>query len=129
MAIRGGHGAMLKLESRIRELEHELGSAQLRSSEVKNRLQKSERHFREIQLQQETERQDRNQMTNLVDKLEEKLKSYKKQIEEAEEIAALNLAKYRRAQQELEECESRSRMAETQLARMQTSSYKQNSYL
>ena len=123
MSIRGGHGAMLKLEGRIRELEHELGSAQLRSSDVHNRLRKSERHYREIQLQHETERQDRNHMTTLVDKLEKKLQSYKQQIEEAEEIAALNLAKYRKAQQELEEAECRSRMAETQLARMHTSQY------
>ena len=48
--------------------------------------------------------------------LQQKLKSYKKQIEEAEEIAALNLAKYRKAQQELEECEHRSSMAEKQLS-------------
>ena len=123
MSIRGGHGAMLKLEGRIRELEHELGSAQLRSSDVNNRLRKSERHYREIQLQQETERQDRNHMTTLVDKLEKKLQSYKQQIEEAEEMAALNLAKYRKAQQELEEAECRSRIAETELARMHTSRY------
>lgn len=129
MAIRGGHGAMLKLEGRIRELEHELGSAQLRSSDVNNRLRKSERHYREIQLQQQTERQDRHHMTTLVDKLEKKLQSYKQQIEEAEEIAALNLAKYRKAQQELEEAECRSRMAETQLAKMHTSQYKQYSYI
>ena len=128
MAIRGGHGAMLKLEGRIRELEHELGSAQLRSSDVNTRFRKSERHYREMQLQQESERQDRNHMTTLVDKLEQKLQSYKKQIEEAEEVAALNLAKYRKAQQELEEAECRSRMAETQLARMRTSQYQQNSY-
>ena len=129
MAIRGGHGAMLKLEGRIRELEHELGSAQLRSSDVNNRLRKSERHYREIQLQQQTERQDRHHMTTLVDKLEKKLQSYKQQIEEAEEIAALNLAKYRKAQQELEEAECRSRMAETQLAKMHTTQYQRNSYI
>ena len=35
-------------------------------------------------------------MQELVDKLQNKVKSYKKQIEEAEEIAALNLAKYRK---------------------------------
>ena len=44
-----------------------------------------------------------------------KIKRYKKQIEEAEEIAALNLAKYRKAQQELEETEDRSKNAEGQL--------------
>merc|ERR1712243_206268 len=33
---------------------------------------------------------------SLIDQLQGKVKSYKKQIEEAEEIAALNLAKYRK---------------------------------
>ena len=35
-------------------------------------------------------------MQALIDQLQGKIKSYKKQIEEAEEIAALNLAKYRK---------------------------------
>merc|ERR1712117_169252 len=35
-------------------------------------------------------------MQALIDQLQGKVKSYKKQIEEAEEIAALNLAKYRK---------------------------------
>merc|ERR1711974_123392 len=39
-------------------------------------------------------------------------KTYKQQIEEAEEIAALNLAKFRKAQQELEEVEERAKLAE-----------------
>ena len=37
-------------------------------------------------------------MQELVDKLQTKLRNYKRQIEEAEEIAALNLAKYRKTQ-------------------------------
>ena len=44
-------------------------------------------------------------MSDLANKLQAKIKTYKKQIEEAEEIAALNLAKFRKAQQELEETE------------------------
>ena len=39
-----------------------------------------------------------------------KVKIYKKQIEEAEVITALNLAKFRKAQQELEEVEERARV-------------------
>ena len=45
-----------------------------------------------------------------------KIKTYKQQIEEAEEIAALNLAKFRKAQQELEETEERSKLAEAQIS-------------
>jgi DNA/RNA-binding domain of Phe-tRNA-synthetase-like protein len=37
----------------------------------------------------------------LIDQLQGKIRSYKKQIEEAEEIAALNLAKFRQTQAQL----------------------------
>ena len=38
----------------------------------------------------------------LIDQLQGKVKSYKKQIEEAEEIAALNLAKFKQTQAQLQ---------------------------
>nr|CAI5816989.1 unnamed protein product [Callosobruchus analis] len=56
-------------------------------------------------------------MQDLVDKLQQKIKTYKRQIEEAEEIAALNLAKFRKAQQELEEAEERADLAEQAIAK------------
>ena len=55
-------------------------------------------------------------MSELAGKLQQKIKTYKQQIEEAEEIAALNLAKFRRAQQELEETEDRAEMADANLS-------------
>jgi len=61
------------------------------------------------------DRKNQDRMSDLASKLQSKIKTYKKQIEEAEEIAALNLAKFRKAQQELEETEDRSRMAENAL--------------
>lgn len=115
MAIKGGRNAMAKLESRIRELEIELGSIQTRTSEAAKGYQKSERYIKELQFQQDEDRKNQGRMTELAQKLQQKIKTYKKQIEEAEEIAALNLAKNRKAQQELEECEDRSKMAEVQL--------------
>ena len=50
----------------------------------------------------------------MVEKLQHKTRTYKKQIEDAEEIAALNLAKFRKAQQELEEVEERTRVSRIQ---------------
>jgi hypothetical protein len=44
--------------------------------------------------------------------------SFKKQIEDAEEIAALNLAKFRKAQQQLEEAEERTKLAESHMTRL-----------
>merc|ERR1739844_419333 len=65
----------------------------------------------ELQFQQDEDHKNQDRMSELANKLQQKIKTYKKQIEEAEEIAALNLAKYRKAQQELEEAEERTKMA------------------
>lgn len=46
------------------------------------------------------------------------LKTYKRQIEEAEEIAALNLAKFSKAQAEYEEAAERVEGAENALVRL-----------
>ena len=49
-------------------------------------------------LQSEEDQKHQAHMQELVDKLQTKLRNFKKQIEEAEEIAALNLSKFRKAQ-------------------------------
>jgi len=66
----------------------------------------------------EEDHKNHERMQDLVDKLQQKLKTYKRQIEEAEEIAALNLAKYRKVQQELEDAEERADMSENALAKL-----------
>ena len=116
MAARTGRNAMAKLESRIRELEIELGNTQSRTSETSKAYQKAERRVKELQFQQDEDRKNQERMSELATKLQQKIKTYKKQIEEAEEIAALNLAKFRKAQQNLEEAEERSKMAEASLS-------------
>merc|ERR1712109_36910 len=116
VAAKGGRNAMAKLESRIRELEIELGSVQCKTSETYKSFQKAERRVKELQFQQDGDHKNQSRMSELATKLQEKIKTYKKQIEEAEEIAALNLAKFRKAQQGLEEAEEREKMAGTQLS-------------
>merc|ERR1712043_45288 len=113
-AAKGGRNAMAKLESRIREME--IGSVQSKTSDAYKAFQKAERRIKELQFQQDEDKKNQDSMSELANKLQMKIKTYKKQIEEAEEIAALNLAKFRKAQQELEETEDRNKMAEAQLA-------------
>merc|ERR1711936_38171 len=115
-AAKGGRNAMAKLEGRIREMEMELGGIQSKTSETYKAYQKSERRIKELMFQRDEDKKNSDRITELAQKLQQKIKTYKKQIEEAEEIAALNLAKYRKAQQELEETEDRSRMAGDQLS-------------
>merc|ERR1739848_881242 len=122
IAAKGGRNAMAKLESRIRELEIELGSVQSKTSESYKSFQKAERRIKELQFQQDEDHKNQDRMSELATKLQMKIKTYKKQIEEAEEIAAPNLAKYRKAQQELEEAEDRAKIAGNQLSLVRAAS-------
>merc|ERR1719346_81091 len=122
VAAKGGRNAMAKLESRIRELEIELGSVQSKTGENYKAFQKAERRIKELQFQSDEDHKNQDRMSELANKLQQKIKTYKKQIEEAEELAALNLAKFRNAQQELEEAEERSKMAGAALSSVRQTS-------
>merc|ERR1712211_53251 len=114
-AMKGGKNAMAKLEMRIRELEMELGSTQSKTGESFKAFQRAERRVKELQFQQEEDRKNQDRMSDLANKLQQKIKPYKQQMKRLRKIAALNLAKYRKAQQELEETEDRARLAESAL--------------
>merc|ERR1712029_860041 len=82
VAAKGCRSAMAKLESRIRELEIELGSVQCRTSEAYKAFQKAERRVKELQFQQDEDHKNQDRMSELANKLQAKVKTYKKQIEE-----------------------------------------------
>merc|ERR1711874_302887 len=94
------------------ELVTQLDDEARRHAEAQRNLRKCERHIKELTFQSDEDKKNHERMQDLVDTLQQKIKTYKRQIEEAEEIAALNLAKFRKAQQELEEAESRAECAE-----------------
>merc|ERR1719334_1350020 len=96
-ALKGGKKAIAKMETRIRELESELDAENRRLGDAQKNLRKSERHVKEL--------------TYTIDE------DYKKQIEEAEEIAALNLAKYRQVQNNLSVSVERADLNEQALAK------------
>merc|ERR1719471_1944115 len=95
-ALKGGRKAMIKMETRIRELESDLDAESRRNSDVLKNLRKAERPIKELTFAGDEDKKNHERMQSLIDQLQGKVKSYKKQIEEAEEIAALNLAKYRK---------------------------------
>merc|ERR1712001_210360 len=95
-ALKGGRKAMIKMETRIRELESELDAESRRNTDVFKNLRKAERAIKELTFGSDEDKKNHERMQGLIDQLQGKVKSYKKQIEEAEEIAALNLAKYRK---------------------------------
>uniref|UniRef100_A0AC34GH48 Myosin tail domain-containing protein n=1 Tax=Panagrolaimus sp. ES5 TaxID=591445 RepID=A0AC34GH48_9BILA len=97
-ALKGGKKIIAKLEERIRSLEQELDGEQRRHAETDKQARKAERRFRELDFQVEEDKKNAERLTDLIDKLQGKLKVYKRQVEEAEEIAATNLGKYRQLQ-------------------------------
>merc|ERR1711976_769010 len=117
-ALKGGKKAMNKLETRIRELESEMDAENRRLGDATKNLRKSERRIKELTFASDEDRKNQERMQGLIDQLQNKIKSYKKQIEEAEEIAAMNLAKFRQAQNNLADSEERADVNEQALAKV-----------
>merc|ERR1719495_490248 len=117
-ALKGGRKAMIKMETRIRELESELDAENRRNGDVNKNLRKSERTIKELTFAGDEDKKNHERMQSLIDQLQGKVKSYKNQIEEAEEIAALNLAKYRKVAGALGDAEAAADQSEQTLARM-----------
>merc|ERR1712228_318345 len=117
-ALKGGRKAMIKMETRIRELESELDAEGRKFADVSKNLRKSERSIKELIFAGDEDKKNHERMQALIDQLQGKVKSYKKQIEEAEEIAALNLAKYRKVAGALGDAEAAADQSEQVLARM-----------
>merc|ERR1712008_317278 len=116
-ALKGGKKAIAKMETRIRELESEMDAENRRCADAQKNLRRSERTIKELSYQQDEDRKNHERMQGLIDQLQGKIKSYKKQIEEAEEIAALNLAKYRQAQNSVSDATERADSNEQALAK------------
>merc|ERR1712244_46715 len=93
-----------------------------RFADAQKNMRKSERRVKELIYAGEEDKKNHERMQSLVDQLQSKIKSYKKQIEEAEEIAALNLAKYRQVQGNVSAAGERADLHEQTLAKMKASS-------
>merc|ERR1711899_430181 len=117
-ALKGGKKAMNKMETRIRELESEVDAENKRMGDAQKNLRKSERRIKELAFAGDEDRKNHERMQALIDQLQGRIKTFKKQIEEAEEIAAMNLAKFRQAQANLAEAEERADLNEQALGKL-----------
>merc|ERR1712083_1150346 len=83
VAAAAGRSAMAKLESRISNLEIELGTIQTKTGDTHKAFQKADRHIKKL----------------------------KDQLDEAENIAAVNLAKFQKSKKDLEEAERKGKFS------------------
>ena len=118
VAMKGGKKVTSRLEQKIKDLESQLDNEQRRLVDAQKAQRRTDRRIKELTFSQDEDSKNHERMQELVDKLQNKVKSYKKQIEEAEEIAALNLAKFRKVQSDLEQAEERADINEQVLAKM-----------
>ncbi|KAM9425900.1 myosin heavy chain, skeletal muscle, adult-like [Pholidichthys leucotaenia] len=122
LVLKGGKKQLMKLEGRVHELEGEVDSEQKRAADAIRGIRKHERRVKELTYQTEEDKKTVLRLRDLVDKLQVKVKAYKRQNEEAEELANAHLAKLRRVQHELEEAHERADMAESQVSKIRTKS-------
>merc|ERR1712187_29943 len=115
VAMKGGKKQIQKLDQRVRELENELDSEQRRTADSLKNQKKLERKLKEVVYSGEEDKKNLVRLQDLVDKLQIKVKTYKRQAEEAEEQGNQNMAKFRKVQHELDESEERADMAEAAL--------------
>uniref|UniRef100_A0A8C4ICP1 Myosin-7B n=1 Tax=Dicentrarchus labrax TaxID=13489 RepID=A0A8C4ICP1_DICLA len=106
MALKGGKKQLHKLETRVRELQTELMVEQKKSEEYQKGVRRYERRCKELTYQTEEDRKTLLRMQELIEKLQTKVKSYKRQAETAVSL-------YSKVQHELDDAEERADIAET----------------
>ncbi|XP_035763927.1 myosin heavy chain, fast skeletal muscle-like [Neolamprologus brichardi] len=147
LAMKNGKKQLQKLESRVRELEAELEAEQRRGADAIKGVQKYERRVKELTYEvinyltkndliscahslsltiqivyTEEDKKNITRLQDLVNKLQLKVKAYKKQAEEAEEQANTHMSRLGKVQHELEEAQERADIAESQVNKLRAKS-------
>jgi len=76
------------LEQRVRELETELESEQRRYQETDKLVRKQDKRLKDLALQYEEDRKTNDQYKDTIDKLQQKINTYKRQVEEAVSVSS-----------------------------------------
>lgn len=81
-ALAGGKRVIAKLESRIRDVEIEVEEERRRHAETEKMLRKKDHRVKELLLQNEEDHKQIQLLQEMSDKLNEKVKVYKRQMQE-----------------------------------------------
>merc|ERR1712012_528047 len=104
-----------KMEIRITELEEMINVEKKSHAATMTELQTKTRQIKELVLQSEEDRKNIIILQESLDKLNEKIKMYKRQLEEQEGISNANIMRVKKFQRELECAENRAEEAESPL--------------
>merc|ERR1712025_286039 len=117
-AIKWGEKMVTKLTDRMKDVETELEMERRRYGDANKSLRKTQRGIHEYSIRTEENAKNSERMQNLIEKLQNQIVNYKKQIEEAEEIGSLNLSKFRRVDGDLMDIQDRVVLKEQLLAKL-----------
>merc|ERR1712029_977525 len=112
-AISSSKRTIQKMEMRIVELEEFLEKEKKMHVETTSILHKKERSVKELLLQSEEDRKNILILQESLERLNEKIKMYKRQLEEQESISNSNIMRVKKFQRELESSEARAEEAES----------------
>jgi len=115
-ALAGGKRVIGKLEARIRDIELELDEEKKRHAETQKVLRKKDHRGKELLVQTEEDNKTIIMLNDTIEKLNEKVKVYKRNMNEQEGLSQQNLSRVRRFQRELEAAEDRAENAEGNLS-------------
>ena len=116
-ALKGGKKAINQMEEKVRELNSELDAENRRFSDTQKKLRRSERYIKELIVCSDEDRKNNERMQLLIDQLQGKIKAYKTQMAEAQEIAALNLSRYHATKANVDCSAARADISEHTLAK------------
>jgi chromosome segregation ATPase len=114
-AVASSKRTIQKMEMRITELETMIDTEKKSHSVTMTEFHKRDRSIKELILQSEEDRKNIIILQESLDKLNEKIKMYKRQLEEQESISNSNIMRVKKFQRELESAESRAEEAESTL--------------
>ena len=114
-AVSSSKRTIQKMEMRIVELEEFLSKEKAMHVETTTVLHKKERSVKELLLQSEEDRKNILILQESLERLNEKIKMYKRQLEEQEAISNSNIMRVKKFQRELEAAEGRANEAESSL--------------
>ena len=110
---------MRQVKIRVKELESDLRAEHRRCEDSMKNLHKSVRRNKELTYQSGEDKRNNERMQAVVDELQMKIKSYKKQTKEGKKIAASNLAKVQQGQNNLTACEERADLNKQALVKLE----------
>ncbi|KFB50317.1 AGAP004877-PA-like protein [Anopheles sinensis] len=114
-AVAGSRRIINKLEARLRDIETELDEERRKHSETIKILRKKERSVKEVYIQIEEDQKNIQILQDALEKANQKIAAYKRQLTEHEQSSQQCVTKVRRFQRELEAAEDRADVAESNL--------------